>query len=212
MTTRPLDRIIPREARRPRRPLAFLGRLPLARARIHEFCGPARHALALMAAQATEGPVLWIRPAWLAEDLLPQGILPFTDPGRLLLVRPRRAEDLLWCLEETLRSGAAALAVAELAEPPALTPVRRLLLAAETGAGTGPATPTGLILTPAAGGAAGIDSRWHATPLPGGGSRLWRLDILRSRDGTGGSWQIAARSNGRGATLTRLSRDPGNPP
>ena len=75
--------------------LPFLGTLSLARARAHEFCGPARRTLALMAARGTEGPVLWLRPGWLPERLFPEGVLSFIEPGRLIFVTPRRPEDLL---------------------------------------------------------------------------------------------------------------------
>ena len=123
----------------------------LRRGRAHEACGPGRHAFALWAAARTQGPIVWIRPSWQTEHMNPDGMCAQVDPGRVIFVACGRAEDLLWCLEESLRSGAAALAMAELPVPPPLTPVRRLHLAAEAGAATGPA-PTGLLLLPGEGG------------------------------------------------------------
>lgn len=204
MPTHALAQLVSRQNRRPRAALPFLGALTLARARVHEFCGPARRTLALMAARGTEGPVLWLRPGWLPERLFPEAVLSFIEPGRLVFVTPRRPEDLLWCFEEALRGGAVALVVAELPEPPRLTPVRRLHLAAETGAEEGRVTPTGLMLTPGAGGAAGVESRWHIAPCHAPGETRWRLDLLRARAEPPGTWIIAAPPGRAGFTLARV--------
>lgn len=157
--------------------------------RVHEACGRARRVLAAMLAGATGGPVVWAQPAWDRDRLYPPGLAAFCDPGRIVLARGRSPADLLWVVEESLRSGAVALAVAELAEPPGLTPVRRLHLAAEAGGGRA----LGLLLTPGTGGAAGVESRWHLSPEPGGGWLAHRLRArmapevrLRLRPGPGG--------------------------
>ncbi|MEL6701564.1 MAG: hypothetical protein AAFO58_07780, partial [Pseudomonadota bacterium] len=113
----------------------FWGELHLARARVHEICGPARRSFAMAIAGQMTGPVFWISPAWQADHLSAQGMLRHINPGRVTFVRPERAPDLLWALEEVLRSGVAPLVVGDLPGPPALTPIRRLHLAAETGAG-----------------------------------------------------------------------------
>ena len=164
------------------------GGLGLAAGRVHELCGPGRRTLALVVAAALPGPVVWIAPARAAERLHPEGVLPLLDPARLIFVTPRRAEDLMWCLEEALRSGAAAAVVAELAAPPGLTPVRRLHLAAEAAAG--PHRPTGLILTPGDGGAAGVESRWHLAPRHGPGGDRWRLERRRARTAPPAAWDM----------------------
>lgn len=161
--------------------LPFPATPALARGRVHEFCGFARRTLALMTARETRGPVLWIRPGWLPERLFPEGAVPFVEPGRLIFATPRRPGDLLWCMEEALRCAATSLVVAELPEPPRLTPVRRLQLAAETGAREGHTVPTGLILTPGNGGAQGVESRWHFAPRHGAEQSGWQLTPLRVR-------------------------------
>lgn len=187
MTTHLLDRH--RHTARPALPV--LGDMALPLARLHEACGPARHTLAMLVAAATRGPVFWITPAWLGDRLNPDGMTGFADPGRFTFLAPTRPEDLLWTLEEVLRSGAVPLAVADLPDAPSMTPVRRLHLAAETGAQTGPHVPLGLILTPGDGGAAGVETRWHMAPAHQAASRGWTLSRLRARTTPQAAWHLA---------------------
>ena len=104
-----LDQFGPRAARGKQ---PFAGELALLRGRVHELCGPARVAMAAMLMARTAGPVLWIAPAWRAERIYPDGLAGFADPGRLVMAQARRGEDILWAMEEALRSGALPLVVA----------------------------------------------------------------------------------------------------
>ena len=54
--------------------LVVSGAFALRPGRVHEICGPARRGLAVRVAGRLGGPVLWIRPAWQAERLNPDGI------------------------------------------------------------------------------------------------------------------------------------------
>ncbi|MEL6689653.1 MAG: hypothetical protein AAFP28_04975 [Pseudomonadota bacterium] len=185
---------------RPRNGLAppFLGDLALETSRVHEICGAARRTLALMVAAQMEGPVYWVSPSWNVDRLNPEGVSDFIDPGRLTFLEPSRAHDLLWCCEEVLRTGAVPLLVADLPGPPALTPVRRLHLAAETGAARAN-PPLGLLLTPGEGGAAGVESRWQMSPTSDKAAH-WQLTRQRARALPPRSWAVSKRRE-----LTKLA-------
>ena len=170
--------------------------ISLTLARAHEACGQFRRSFAMMVAQNTQGPVFWVAPEWSTDRLHAEGVTPFFSPGRLTFVSPKRAEDILWCVEEILRSSAVPLVVADLPGLPALTPVRRLHLAAEIGAREGDCAPLALLLTPGTGGAPGIESRWHMGPIPQAGMDHWQLTRIRSRSAPPRRWHVT-RKEGR---------------
>ncbi|MFQ5566815.1 MAG: hypothetical protein ACE5EU_10695 [Paracoccaceae bacterium] len=167
-------------------PLHGLPDLALIRpGRMHEATGPGRLAFAAAQAGRLAGPVLWVRERRARDTLCPQGLLPFFDPGRLVLARPTGTRAMLQVAEEALRSGAAPLVVAELVEVTDLTASRRLQLAAGAGGGRG------LCLVPEARARANAaETRWHCAPIPGGGVRqLWEL--VKNKRGRLGIWEIA---------------------
>lgn len=168
--------------------------LYISRARSHEFCGPSRRVLALFLAtqilSQQGGSVFWITSDWQGETLSSGGISRFMNPGRLTFVTPSRQNDLLWCTEEVLRSGNTPLVITDLPEPPPLTPIRRLHLAAEAGAKNGDYTPISILLTPNDGGAAGIESRWHLCPLFHPIKEQWILSRRRARLAPPKNWKV----------------------
>jgi len=194
-------------------PLTPLDQMSLARGRVHELTGPARRALAAVAAGVAqaEGPVLWLRPGWRSEGLCPQGLAALVpDPGALIVANCARAPDLLWGMEEALRAGCVALVVSEVTEMPDLRQVRRLHLAAADGvmrnrlAGRMHPAPLGLLLAHevADGRIAGVESRWALHPLPprpparfqstpiGDEEMRWRLDRQLMRGLPPKDWEV----------------------
>ena len=164
--------------------------------RVHEACGPNRRSLAMIIAKKTEGPIFWISPEWSTDHLHADGIISFINPGRLTFITPKRAKDILWLVEEVLRSGVVPLVVADLPGIPALTPVRRLHLAAEVGLAAGMSPPLALLLTPGDGGAPGVESRWPLAARHQEPNEVWQLDRIRSRSEPLCSWQMSHQAGG----------------
>ncbi len=126
---------------------------------------------------ACEPTVLWItRQA----ELYGPGLAAFGLPTeRLVVVQAGHETDVLWALEEGLRTRGLAAVVGEL-HGLDLTAGRRLQLAAEAGGGTG------FVLRPAEadGGAGAACSRWRVAACPSTrGWTCWRLALERCRGG-----------------------------
>ena len=159
--------------------------LTLLRARVHEAEGRGRRAFALFQAVRHQGPLVWVLPAHVPElpmlSALPEGV-----GARLHLIRPEGELDLLWCVEEALRSAPIALVIAEPEKPLSLTAGRRLQLAAEAG------RTTGLMLTRQDAGSNATETRWlcepKASPTPDSTLHAWSL--TQNKKGTTGGWMI----------------------
>jgi protein ImuA len=124
--------------------------------------------------------VLW---ASLGEgDLYPPGLARFgLDPAAMILLSAPSPAELLWAMEEALRSSALAAVVGEV-DRIDLTAGRRLQLAAAAGGGVG-----FLLLRadrpPAAVSTAAL--RWRVGAGP---NRSWHVELLRRRGGRPGAW------------------------
>jgi protein ImuA len=151
-------------------------------------------AAVLMAGLAGEdGSVVWCRrdSGLHATKLYGPGLAAFgLDLRRLLVVRVRRETEVLWAMEEGLRSGAVAAVLGEVTATPGVA-LRRLQLAAETG-GT-----TGLLLRPFDAAAGSATTRWRVASASSGwgeGARLpavrWRVELLRCRAATPAGWLV----------------------
>jgi len=158
-------------------------------------------AAALLGRAVQSGPkdtVLWCRRG---QDLYAPGLAAFgLGAHNLIMVNVAKERDLLWAMEEGLRSGAVAAVLGE-PKTPSPTALRRLQLAAETGGttallltgdmdGRGAASSMGTSMThwrisaaasPAA--SAGGGTSWP-------GPSRWQLDLLRCRGGAAGAWLV----------------------
>ena len=134
--------------------------------------------------------ILWCWPrSWVREfgELYGPGLgCEMIDPASLLLVETATAADALWVLEEALKSGSVVLAGAMLDEV-ALTPARRLSLAAASGK-----TPCLLLTSPRTQATAAALSRWRIGAAPSAshvfdpeapGNPRWSATLERWRAG-----------------------------
>lgn len=171
--------------------LAHADEFDLRGRRVHEAEGRGRRSFALFQAVRHPGPLVWILPAHVPELPMLRG-LPKGVGERLHLFRPEGETDLLWCIEEALRSAPVGLVIAEPEKPLSLTAGRRLQLAAEAG-GT-----TGLMLVREGGGSTATETRWACAPVasPAADSTLHCWTLNKNKKGTFGSWIV----NWNGAT------------
>lgn len=159
--------------------------LGLRSARVHEAEGRGRRAFALFQAARHPGPLVWILPAHVPELPMLRG-LPDGVGARLHMIRPEGEVDLLWCVEETLRSAPIALVIAEPEKPLSLTAGRRLQLAAEAG------RTTGLMLTRKDAGSNATETRWLCEPMASAkpDSTLHAWHLTKNKKGTSGDWIV----------------------
>jgi protein ImuA len=157
-------------------------------------------------ASAGAGIVLWClkRPDLYGPGLLAHGL----DPARLVLVTAARDDEILWALEEGLRTGAAsglAAVVGEIGRLP-MVAGRRLQLAAERSGVTALIVRRWRNAEEAAAERtrpSAALTRWRIAALPaaahadefgagepGIGRPRWRVELLRCRGGAPGAWNV----------------------
>ncbi|MBN9672927.1 ImuA family protein [Roseibium aggregatum] len=171
--------------------LPFSSVYPLKQSRAHEVCGDGALAFAAIAAGEVKGPVVWISDNR-QPTVNPEGLVPYCDPGRLLVTRTGDQLGVLASAETALRSGAAGLVVAEIGGPIGLTEGRRLQLAAEAG------RTTALLVIPEGAGSNAAETRWRCGGVPGPGSPRqnqhdsthWRWSLIKNKIGTLSEWVV----------------------
>lgn len=132
------------------------------------------------------------------------------DPARLIVVRPRREDDVLWVLEEGLRSRVPAAVLGETGSGGPIA-LRRLQLAAESsGVAAILLRPFGASFVPGP-----ALSRWRiGSALRGDvlGPR-WRVELQRCRTGTPATWLVEWCDETGGFAVAPDLRDrPARPP
>jgi protein ImuA len=182
----------------------------LARGALHEILGSggdeedgalaAGFAADIIGRLDPDGAVLWCLPR---ADLYGPGLFAGgLDPGRIVLVRASRDAEILWAVEEGLRTPGLAAAVGEVGVLPPVAS-RRLQLAAERSGATAfllrrwrdAATAARERSLPNA-----AATRWRISALPslpaggepGVGLPRWRVELLRCRGGGSGIWELIA--------------------
>ncbi|HET7681796.1 MAG TPA: hypothetical protein VFK79_16875 [Xanthobacteraceae bacterium] len=156
-------------------------------------------ALALAARAGPRKPILWIQPDFASMEagaLYGPGLTALGLPmQQALLLRVARPTDVLWAMEEGLKSRVLSAIVAELTDEGAaadLTATRRLTLAAREVGGLGLLLRHRLSPEPSA-----AATRWEITAAPsqpdafdGLGRTAFILSLLKNRRGPLGRWTI----------------------
>lgn len=154
----------------------------------------------ILARLAPTRPVLWCHTTG---DLHAPGLaLCGLTPGRLILARARNDHEILWALEEGLKTRTLAAVVGELALMPAAAS-RRLQLAAEKSGVTAFALRRWRTADIAAAQRTvplAATTRWRiaalasdpAPDMPGVGRPRWQVDLWRCRGGAPASWTMEA--------------------
>ena len=169
-----------------------------------DFAASAGFGFGLLAqiARVRPGFALWAVPGYQSfreGRLYPLGLAAFGfDPGRLIRVEARKGIDILWALEEGLAHSALTAVIGVLPEGDRaydFTASRRLAMrAARLGV-------TALVLRHQAyaGAATAAETRWSVKTLPSAsfgraklrpGPPRWRIELIKSRKGTPGAWDV----------------------
>lgn len=158
--------------------------------RTHEVFGNSRRNFALWVGTKISGPIIWIRPNWLSDQLFPDGVMNWINPGRVVTISTGHSNESLWAAEEALRSGITKLVVLEVTTHPTLKSIQRLNLAAGTGKKEKKNLAICLLLTPENGGVQGVESRWSMATWYSSGNSKWKLTSCKSRYIPPSSWKL----------------------
>jgi protein ImuA len=162
----------------------------------------------LAALMDKSGAALWISSS---RTLFPPALKRFgIDPQRFIFIDSKNERDVIWAMEEALKCGALCAVVGEV-QKISFTESRRLQLAVEKSQVSGFIVRKDLrnLDTTA------CVSRWKITSLPGEriddlpgvGFPMWRVELLRIRNGRPGVWNIQWK-NGRFKPAHGISRTP----
>lgn len=167
----------------------FHGRLKLGdevwlqKGRLHEAQGGGAISFALSVAGQTKGSVAWIRNKYAPTCLCPDGIAPFLEPSRLVLISTLDRLEGLWAAEQALRLPGANCVVLEASEGPDLRESRRLQIAAEESGSLA------LVLIHGRANTSAAHTRWSCEST---NQSVWpaRWRLTKSKDGQHGQWCV----------------------
>jgi protein ImuA len=165
---------------------------------VHEATGDAAAGFAAMVSGRLGGPVLWCVDAVGRAGLYGPGLAAFgLQAARVIVARCQGRIDLLWVMEEGLRTPALAAVIGEPTGAVGLTESRRLQLAAEAG-GT-----LGMVLNPDGAGhfaASALESRWRidAAPADDVTHPRWTVTLERCQSGIRGAYWMVERDEETG--------------
>lgn len=138
------------------------------------------------------GASLWITSSF---QVFPPALKQFgIQPDNIIFIHIKKEKEILWCMEEALKSGALSAVVAEI-QNVTLIASRRLQLAVENSGTTGfllRKNPKSLITS--------CVTRWKITSLPsncdtpGVGFPRWSVELQKVRNGKPGAWQMEWRA------------------
>ena len=171
--------------------ITILPQATLAWNRVHECKGPSKIIFALWSAQIVNGTILWISEAHNQQTLNPDGIYPYVNPAQFLFAKMRHKEDILWSIEEAMRSAACPLIVVDISSfNPGLTPIRRINLA---GRKIQENVMAVLLTSDEYEGVQGVETRWHMAPIHDDINlkRKWRLERLKARMAPPKFWSVS---------------------
>ncbi|MEJ7646975.1 MAG: Error-prone repair protein ImuA [Chryseolinea sp.] len=138
---------------------------------------------------------------WISSDrkIFPPALKSFgIQPDRFIFIDLQKEREVMWAIEEALKCPALTAVIGEMNNL-SFTASRRLQLAVEQSKVTGFILRNNIHkLNPTA-----CASRWKITSLssssaddlPGIGFPSWRVELLRIRNGKGGTWQIKWENN-----------------
>lgn len=159
-------------------------RLRLVKGRMHEVSG--RGALTFALAQAAQigGKVALVWPSWERGVPMAQGIGPLVE--NLIHIRAQTEMDVLWAIEECLRSTAVTTVISKPKKALNLTQGRRFQLAAAEG-GT-----TGIMIIERGAGCPAAETRWECEPCPSAheDEALHRWALVKDKKGPEAAWEV----------------------
>lgn len=146
---------------------------------------------AIMSLVSPGKPALWITKS---NEIFPPGLTMFgLAPHRIIFMKVRKDQEVLWAMEEGLRCKALSVTVAEIADAD-LTATRRLQLAVEHSGVTGFLLRHGSKKY----GSSACFSSWKVRSLPsrledglpGVGFPRWSVELKKIRNGRPGIWEL----------------------